>query len=84
MKDVSLLVWLSQLGLSVAVPPTVLILLSVWLRNRFALGQWVLWTGIILGVYYAIAGLVSSLRTLSQMTRTEEPETQTVSCHEHE
>lgn len=84
MKDLSLLAWLTQLGLSVAVPPTVFILLAVWLRDRFALGQWVLWVGIVLGIYCAVTGFISSLRILSQMTRKKDPDTKTVSFHEHE
>jgi hypothetical protein len=84
MKDLSLLAWLTQLGLSVSVPPTVFILLAIWLRDRFALGQWVLWVGIVLGIYCAVTGFISSLRILSQMTREKDPDTKTVSFHEHE
>jgi hypothetical protein len=84
MKDLSLLAWLTQLGLSVSVPPTVFILLAIWLRDRFALGQWVLWVGIVLGIYCAVTGFISSLRILSQMTRKKDPDTKTVSFHEHE
>ena len=84
MKELNLLAWLGQLGLTVAVPPTVFLLLAIWLQNRFALGQWVLWVAIVLGIYSAITGFVSSLRTLSRMTRTEEPDTQTVSFNEHD
>jgi len=67
MKDASLLVWLSQLGLSVALPPTVFILLAVWLRNRFDWGQWVIWVAAALGIYCAIVGFISSVRTLSRV-----------------
>lgn len=84
MKDLSLLVWLSQLGLSVAIPPAVFILLAVWLQNRFALGQWVIWVGIILGLYCAISGLVSSLRALSHMSRDKKQDAPTVSFNEHD
>ncbi len=69
MKDLNMLVWLSQLGLSVALPPAALILLAVWLRDRFGWGQWVLWLGICLGLYCAVTGFVSSLRTLSRFTK---------------
>ena len=68
MKDVSLLVWVSQLGLSVAVPLCGFILLAVWLRNTLGWGLWVLWVGIVLGVYSAATGLICSLRTLSRMS----------------
>ena len=43
MKDLSMLVWLSQLGLSVAAPLAGFILLAVWLNERFSLGVWVIW-----------------------------------------
>ena len=41
MKGMNLLIWLTQLGISVAVPPVAFTLLGVWLRERFALGSWV-------------------------------------------
>ena len=68
MKDLNLLVWLSQLGLTVVVPPVGFILLGVWLRNRFAWGNWVIWVAVVLGTYCAITGLVSTLKALSRMT----------------
>ena len=69
MKDLNLLVWLTQLGLSVALPPVLLVLLAVWLRDRFGWGQWVIWVGIGLGLYCAVSGFVSSLRTLSRSAK---------------
>ena len=53
MKDLSLLIWLSQLGFSVAFPLAGFILLAVWLRDNQGWGSWVLWVGIILGVICA-------------------------------
>ena len=84
MKDLSLLVWLTQLGLSVALPPAVLILLAVWLRNRFAWGQWVIWVGIALGLYCAITGFISTLRAISHLTKDKKQENHTVSFNEHD
>ena len=40
------LVWLTQFGLSVVVPPTLCIAGSVWLRHRFTLGGWVVAVGV--------------------------------------
>jgi hypothetical protein len=82
-KDLSLLVWLSQLGLSVALPPAVLILGAVWLMNQFGWGQWVLWVGIGLGIYCAITGFLSSLRTLSQLTKDKKQDKPVISFNEH-
>ena len=84
MKDLSLLVWLSQLGLSVAIPPAIFILSAVWLRSRFGLGQWIIWVGIALGLYCAITGLISSLRTLSRVSRGKKQDAPAVSFNEHD
>ena len=84
MKDWNLLVWLSQLGLNVAVPPAVFLWLAVWVCNRFGWGQWVIWVAAGLGLYCAITGFVSSLRTLTRLTKRKEPENNTVSFNEHE
>ena len=43
------LVWLTQFGLSVVVPPTLCIAGSVWLRHRFTLGGWVVAVGVVVG-----------------------------------
>ena len=68
MKELTLLTWLTQLGLSVTVPPVLFILLAVWLRDGQGWGAWVIWAGVILGLYCAIHGLVSSLKTLKKIT----------------
>ena len=69
MKDLSLLVWLTQLGLSVALPPAGLILLAVWLRNSHGWGDWVIWIGIGLGLIFAIDGLRTSLKAMERISR---------------
>ena len=54
MKDMKLLIWLTQLGLSVAGPLVGFILLALWLRQRFDLGIWVLVIGILYpDIHYA-------------------------------
>ena len=71
MKELTLLTWLTQLGLSVAVPPVLFILLAVWLRDSQGWGAWVIWVGIILGLYCAVNGLLTSLRTLKRFTESK-------------
>lgn len=75
MKNLSMIVWLSQLGLSVAVPPVITVWLAVWVKNQFSLGVWVIWIGVALGLYCAVTGLISSLRTMERMSRKEEKNT---------
>ena len=69
MKDLTLLVWLSQLGLSVAFPLAGFVLLAVWLRSSFGWGDWVIWCGAVVGVVSAVDGLRSSLKLMSRMAK---------------
>ena len=69
MKELNLLVWLTQLGISVAGPLAGFILLAVWLRQRFDLGMWVLLVGIVLGISGAIDGFRVSMKAMEQMTK---------------
>ncbi len=69
MKDLNLLVWITQLGLSVAVPILVTILIARWLRDDRGWGEWVLYVGIALGLVMAIDGLRTSLKAMARMSR---------------
>ena len=69
MKDLNLLVWLTQLGISVAGPLAGFILLAVWLRQRFDLGVWVLVVGVIFGISGAIDGFRVSMKAMEQMAK---------------
>ena len=83
MREFRLLTCLSQLGLSVAVPPVVLIALAAWLRNRFGWGKWVIWVAVVFRIYCAVTGFMSSVRTLSLFTGGKQGDS-TVSFNEHE
>ncbi len=69
MKDLTLLVWLTQLGLSTALPLVGFILLALWLRDTLAWSNWVLWVGIALGVITAIDGFRNSLKAMERLSR---------------
>ena len=69
MKDLTLIVWLTQLGLSVAVPMAGFVLLAVWLRGHFGWGQWVVFVGIGLGLVCAIDGLRNSLKAMERLSK---------------
>jgi hypothetical protein len=85
MKDLPLLVWLSQLGLSDALPLAVLILLAVWLRNQMGWGDWVIWVGVVLGLILALDGLRQSLKHLSRLSKKkDEEEEPPVSFNDHD
>lgn len=84
MKDLQLLTWLTQLGLSTAVPLAGFVLLAVWLRERFGLGLWVLFVGIGLGLLVAIDGFCRSLKLLGSLSKQKEKKTPPVSYGEHD
>ena len=85
MKDMKLLIWVTQLGLSVAAPLGGFILLAVWLRSRFQWGNWVIVVGAVLGAVCAAEGLLSSIRAMKRMTdQGKEPQDPPVSFNDHE
>lgn len=84
MKNINLLVWLTQLGLSVSIPLAIFVLLGVWLHNRFGWGSWVIFVGIALGLYCAVDGFRASLRTLQRISDEKPAEPPAVSFNDHD
>lgn len=68
MKDFNLLIWLTQLGLSVALPLAGFTLLGVWLHRNQGWGQWTVWACLVLGFICAVNGFRDSLRAMEQMS----------------
>jgi hypothetical protein len=71
-KSAKLLIWITQLGFSTAVPLIGFIWLAVWLRNSFNWGAWVIVVGVVMGVVGAIDGLRMSLKAMERMTKEKE------------
>ena len=85
MKDLHLIIWLTQFGLNVALPPACSVLLAIWLRDHCGWGDWVLWVGIALGVYCAIEGLITSVKLLQRLDKKKkDPDPPAVSFNDHE
>ncbi len=83
MKDLSLLVWLTQLGLSVVVPLAGFIFLGVWLHQAQGWGEWTVYAGIILGLLFAFDGLRYSLKAMSRLSK-EKKEKPPLSFNDHD
>lgn len=83
MKYLKSLIWLTQMGLSVVVPPVCFILLAVWLRNSHGWGGWVIWAGIILGVYSAVEGFRAAVKAMALLDPHKKDEEPPVSFNEH-
>lgn len=84
MKELTLLVWLTQLGISVVAPLAGFVLLAVWLRSSFGWENWVIWVGIGLGILSAITNLFQSLRALARLSDTKVDKPQPVSFNDHD
>ena len=84
MKNVNLLVWVTQLGLSTAVPLAGFVGLAVWLKNRYDLGVWVVLVGIGLGLFCAIDGFVRNLKVLNELSKDKAQKDPPVSFGEHD
>lgn len=82
-KNLNMIVWLTQLGFSVALPPLGFIWLAIWLRNQWSWGQWVVWAGIVLGLVCALDGLRVCLKAMEQMNRDKKKEPP-VSFNDHD
>ena len=83
MKNIRLLTWVTQLGLSTAVPPLGFILLAVWLRDRFGWGNWILFIGIFFGLYCGIYGLYTSLKALKRLNSDGKKEPPPIAFNDH-
>lgn len=57
MKHLKDLIWLTQLGLSIAMPLGLFLWGAVWLRDRYDLGVWVLILGLVLGLYSSFSAV---------------------------
>lgn len=62
MKTLSLLLWVTQFGLSVLFPLCFFLLLAVWIQRRYQTGMWIV---IVLGVL----GLLTSISTARSCMR---------------
>lgn len=73
MKEFNLLIWMTQLGLSTALPLAGFLMLGVWLHRSIGWGQWTIWVGLILGIIGAVGGFRDSLRAMEHMTKGKNP-----------
>lgn len=84
MKNISLIVWLTQLGLGVAMPLAGFILVGVWLHKSAGWGVWTIFVGITLGLYCAFQGLMTSLKTMKRLSDSPKEKEKNVAFNDHD
>lgn len=60
----SLILWVTQFGLSVLFPVCFFLLIAVWLQQKFGLGMWVIFVLGALGLLTSISTAKSCIRSL--------------------
>lgn len=77
MKLLSLLMWVTQFGVSIVFPTLVFLWLGVWLQSKFGLGIWILILCGILGLLTSVSTTRSCLRSMrkaaEELSGREEP-----------
>ena len=72
-KALKLLPWITQLGISVAMPLAGFVFLGVWLHRSIGWGQWAIWVGLGLGITGAFNGFRDSLRAMERLSKDRAP-----------
>ena len=83
MKNLGLIIWLTQLGISVALPLGGFVWLGVWLHNDLGWGSWTIWAGLIIGFSCAVTGFRDSLKAMERMAGGKNQEPPPVSFNTH-
>ena len=74
MKNLNMIIWLTQLGFSIVFPLAGFTLLGAWLRQRFDLGVWVFLLCLFVGLVCAVDGFRVSLNAMESMSKDKKPD----------
>ena len=69
MSDWNMLIWLTQLGLSVVLPLAGMTGLAIWLCSQYQFGRWVILLGILLGFILAVSSFKNTLKEMEYMEK---------------
>lgn len=84
MKEWSLLIWLPQVGISVVFPLIGFFMGAVWLQERFALGNWILWIGIFFGLFTSAIGVRDTIKAMDLIHKDKSPASPPISFNNHD
>ena len=63
---------LTQLGLSIAMPPVLCILFGLWAQKKWALGDWVIVVSLLTGLVSGACSFASFIRTARYKAKKED------------
>ena len=68
----SALAMITQFGISTITPMLLCIFVALWLKNRFALGDWVVLIGVIMGIGSGFLSMMKMIRQMSELSKKED------------
>lgn len=71
LKSLRLLGYLTQFGLSVIMPPLILVFLGVWLTDRYSIGAWLIVVLLLLGLVSSGCSVYRFFKIFVRETRDE-------------
>ena len=71
LKSLRLLGYLTQFGLSVIMPPLILVFLGVWLADRYSIGPWLIVVLLLLGLVSSGCSVYRFFKIFVRETRDE-------------
>lgn len=85
MKNLSLILWVTQFGLSILVPPCFFLLLAVWLQQKYGFGLWIVAVLGILGALISVGTARANWRAMrKEAQNAADSEKPPVSFNDHQ
>ena len=68
----SALAMITQFGIGTITPMLLCIFVALWLKNRFALGDWVVLIGVFMGIGSGFLSMMKMIRQMSELSKKED------------
>lgn len=65
-KSMRALAWVTQLGLNMVTPLVLCIIAAAWLKNKFGMGDWIIFAAIIIGAGGSVVSMFSFIKTVNK------------------
>ena len=69
---ISALAMVTQFGIGTITPMLLCIFAALWLKNRFALGDWVVLIGVFMGIGSGFMSMMKMIRQMSELSKKED------------